>query len=141
MKHVGDLTQPSEPSAPTRTTPKAIPQTWIAALFAKLQVRYGHKWSSFHPTDEMASLAMDEWRSGLAGLTGEQIKQGLETWEGEWPPSLPEFKQACIGSQAGLTHNTAAYKFSKKALPKPKADPEIVKAELAKMREVIQENE
>lgn len=77
---------------------------------------------------------MDEWRQGLAGMTGEQIKRGLETWDGEWPPSLPEFRNACTGHRDDWQHRGQAYKRFHLELPKPKADPAIARAELAKMR-------
>lgn len=67
-------------------------------------------------------------------MTGEQIKRGLDTWNGDWPPSLPEFCRACMGHSDNWQHAGPAYKMHKRRLPKPKADPEIVKAELAKMR-------
>lgn len=76
---------------------------------------------------------MAEWAKGLEGLTGEQIRQGLEAWDAAWPPSLPEFRKACVGERGGL-HNTAAYRPFPKALPKPKAKPEIAQAALDDMR-------
>jgi hypothetical protein len=34
----------------------------------------------------------------LAGITGEQIAEGLNRWEEKWPPSLFEFRDACTGT-------------------------------------------
>lgn len=65
-------------------------------LFARLQARYGHKWTSQFSTPEMTRLAVAEWAIGLQDLTSEQIQHGLNTFEGDWPPSLPEFRRACI---------------------------------------------
>jgi hypothetical protein len=78
---------------------------------------------------------MDEWAHGLAGMTGEQIRRGLDSWQEPWPPSLPEFKRACIG--ADNPHNTAAYKRFPKALPKPKASAQVVAECMAMMREAL----
>ena len=80
---------------------------------------------------------MTEWRDGLAGLTGEQIAHGLETWTDAWPPSLPEFRDACLGTGDGWEHLGAAYKPFPKALPRPKCDPDVVNAELEKMRQAL----
>jgi hypothetical protein len=97
-----------------------------------MQARYGHKWSSSYP-DAIASVAMAEWASGLAGLTGEQIRQGLEVWDSAWPPSLPEFRNACKPPPDNLPFGAAHRRFPK-ALPKPKAKPEIAQAALDDMR-------
>ena len=56
-------------------------------------MRYGHKFTTC--IDGLESLAIDEWGKGLSGVTGDQIKRGLEAWVGEWPPSLPEFRDVC----------------------------------------------
>jgi hypothetical protein len=64
-------------------------------LFKKFQARYAHKWST--AIEGIEELAVTEWSQGLAGLSGEQIKTGLDNLQGEWPPSLPEFRAACLG--------------------------------------------
>lgn len=45
--------------------------------------------------------AVQEWSNELAGLTGDDIQRGLEAWRERWPPSLPEFRAACLGQPAG----------------------------------------
>lgn len=75
---------------------------------------------------------MAEWAQGLGGLSGEQIRRGLDSWQEPWPPSLPEFRRACVG--ADNPHNTAAYRHFSRALPRPKAKPDTVARELEKMR-------
>lgn len=65
----------------------------MAAIFKRFQARYGNKWTS--SLDGIEETAVAEWADGLAGLTGEQIAQGLRTWRDDWPPSLPEFRVAC----------------------------------------------
>jgi len=77
---------------------------------------FGHKWSSSYGERDDGT-----WLSGLADLTPEQIGHGLTVIKDgaqEWPPTLPQFRNACRNEQAGLSHNTAAYKFHKaRALP------------------------
>lgn len=56
-----------------------------------------HKWTS--AIEGIEEVAVKEWSEGLAGMDGEQIKRGLEEWDSDWPPSLDEFKNACVGKK------------------------------------------
>jgi hypothetical protein len=47
------------------------------------------------------AAAVAEWSYGLSGVTFEQIEYGLDTWSEDWPPSLPEFRSACLGKKGG----------------------------------------
>lgn len=62
-------------------------------IFKRLQARYGTKWVS--SIDGVEEEAIVEWGRGLGGLTGEQIKHGLEQWQEDWPPCMSEFVNAC----------------------------------------------
>ena len=75
----------------------ALPINWISALFLKFQRRYPHKWSSAIDGDEAGTA--QEWAEYLAGLTGEQIKHGLESWQEDWPPSAIEFRRVCLSEK------------------------------------------
>ena len=77
----------SEKSQSETSNKTVIPFAWISALFAKFQVRYGHKWVS--TIEGIEETAVTEWSQGLAGLTGAQIKFGLDNLTDDWPPSLP----------------------------------------------------
>lgn len=103
----------------------------MRALFAKFQVRYGARWTSPLDDDAMCALAIAEWAHGLAGLSGEDIRRGLDAWDGAWPPSLPEFRAACSKPKQHAAHQLH------RALPPPKRDPVVVADEIAKMREEI----
>ena len=46
-------------------------------------------------------IAVKEWAQGLSGYTPGIIKNGLEAWEEDWPPSLHEFQKACRGERSG----------------------------------------
>lgn len=92
-----------------------IPISWVSALFAKFQVRYGHKWVS--TIEGIEETAVTEWSQGLAGLTGEQIKFGLDSLVDEWPPSLPAFRAACTGkgvNDFGLDYVPECYRETKR---------------------------
>lgn len=56
---------------------------------------YGHRWtSSYGESDEDGT-----WAVGLSGLTGRDLARGLNDCmkrEGEWPPTLPQFRRMCM---------------------------------------------
>ena len=104
----------------------------MSALFSKFQVRYGHKWTSALPTPELIRLGTSEWAKELSGVTVEQVKNGLDNWDNEWPPSCVEFRKVCTGANSEL-HNTGAYKLFER-LPKPKTDPQVASKHLAAMK-------
>lgn len=72
-----------------------LPIHWISAIFKKFQARYLHKWTS--AIEGIEQIAVDEWSKVLAGLNGEEINHGFDTWKEEWPPSAEEFRAACVG--------------------------------------------
>jgi len=61
--------------------------------------------------------AVTEWSQGLSGLTGEQIKNGLDNFKEDWPPSLPSFRAACEGKGIngfGLDYIPECYRETKR---------------------------
>ena len=42
-------------------------------------------------------LAVSEWADSLIGFTDEDLDKGVESWSGDWPPNLIEFRKACLG--------------------------------------------
>lgn len=83
---------------------------------------------------------MADWQHGLAGVTDEQILQGLESLPKTWPPTVDEFRELCLGevSGDGWRHNTAAYRMlpSRRLLEK-KADKAKAKSELGRAKAVL----
>lgn len=95
-----------------------LPDSWVEALFAKFAARYLNKWTSSFPTPESLRVAVSEWAERLGGLSGEEIKYGLDNWKGRWPPSVEEFREACR-PDVGLTENADMYRIQQKSLPEP----------------------
>jgi hypothetical protein len=66
---------------------------------------YGPRWVSAMGVSPLAAdgsvtVAGETWSEGLADLTGDQFAKGLRSClsSGDgWPPTLPEFRLACIG--------------------------------------------
>ena len=135
MQHIAEVAQTALTARPSvgLTRSSALPSKWIAALFGKFAVRYGHKWTSAYP-ESLLAAAVQEWAEGLGGLTGQQLRRGLDMWDEDWPPSLSEFRKACLPSPE---YRTAAYRPFPPMLPKPGADPDLVRREMAEAAEFL----
>lgn len=72
---------------------------WIEALFGKFAVIWPQHWSGVVNRVGDVELLKAEWAEGLDGLGGEQIKHGISHVRAhcEWPPSIAEFRKACLG--------------------------------------------
>lgn len=96
---------------------------------------YSHKWLSAIDTDELLNLAVEEWSERLHGLTGDDIKRGLDNLTGEWPPTPHQFRELCIGDEK---HKTGAYKpFDKSRALELKPSKEIARAGMAKAKAML----
>lgn len=139
MQSAGELASKATANPPLSSsgTRASLPLPWTARLFAKLQARYGRTWQAQWPTAEMQRAAMAEWGERLAGMDGETLRRGLDSWRDDWPPNVEQFRKACLGIADDWEHRGAAYKRFQKALPKPKANPEIVAEQIAAMRRAV----
>ena len=72
-----------------------LSEVWVLALFKKFQAIYLTKWTS--ALEGIEKTAMVEWSQALRGLTGDQIKNGLDSLSEEWPPSAIGFRALCEG--------------------------------------------
>lgn len=95
------------PSNKPGTAESGLPRRWTLEILTRMQARYGHRWTAH--VSGIESAVLDEWSRGLAGLTGEQIARGLADWQSEWPPSLPEFRDACLGKRRALNEHGLDY--------------------------------
>ena len=75
-----------------------MPIQWTAAIFKRLQARYGSKWIA--AIEGIEEECIEEWSNDLSGVTPAQIKGGLERWSEDWPPSSPEFAKCCKNVRA-----------------------------------------
>jgi hypothetical protein len=79
-------------------------------LLLKFAVIWGKTWG-----DQIAGIPYraleDTWSEGLAVITGEQLKTGLEvvTRTCKWPPSIAEFRAACLPPPDGRTAEQRAF--------------------------------
>lgn len=80
-------------------TPKLLINLW-----ERMTHIYGHRWTSAYGEaavhDGELSDTAKTWASGLRGVTGDQLADGLRACVERvdpWPPSLPEFVALCKG--------------------------------------------
>ena len=93
----------------------------INKLFLKLHTRYGNQWTSQWADNRIYELAINEWASEMRSFTVDDIKRGLDNYNGDFPPNLMQFKKACkprpIGSPAPCYQS-----YGRKELPAPRSD-------------------
>lgn len=74
---------------------KQVEHSTIRIVWQKMAKIYGHKWiSNFGDMDD------GTWLAGLADFTEDDLKRGLQgcvTRADPWPPTLPEFRNLCLG--------------------------------------------
>lgn len=83
---------------PTGKTSLRLSDALLETLWSKMTEIFGHRWTS-----SFGSEPSKVWASGLAGVTGLQLADGLRkiVQRGiDWPPSLPEFRAMCEGIPA-----------------------------------------
>ena len=109
---------------------ETLPAKWVAALFARFQVRYLHKWTS--AIEGIEELAVQEWGEILAGVTPDQITTGLANLDSEWPPTAQGFRDLCLCKSM-----KEAYKPFAPALPAPKIAEEDFQSLMSEMRNIL----
>ena len=68
-------------------------------LWLRMADIYGSRWTSAYGEDPDGS-AGETWAKGLAGVTPQQLADGLTASIASadpWPPTLPEFRARCLG--------------------------------------------
>lgn len=73
-------------------------------LHHKFSLLYLAKFTSVFVDEETREEWLEMWGAALAGMTGEQMKQGLEQCAKKhvWPPTIAEFKELCFVPQTAL---------------------------------------
>ena len=123
MDHISKLTsQASQKEQPTQDV--NLSNKIMTNLWERLTHIYGHKFASAYGESAINGNNLTEaartWSSGLRGLTGEHIANGLRECIacGEsWPPTLPEFVKMCKGETLngfGLTYTPECYRERKR---------------------------
>lgn len=102
----------------------SLPIAWIDRIFDRLMVRYGNRFLDRWKGVDMDAVRYD-WASVLAGFEQwpEAISFAIEHMDDEKPPTAAMFRSLAL----------KAPKPERLMLPEPKAGPERVAAELAKL--------
>lgn len=147
MKHVSQLITPQSLESVVRTAPQSLAsqesasskassdaheEEMLKRLWKRMTEIYGHRWlSSYGLTPN------DSWRRGLAGITGQQIANGLSRMleqGSDWPPTLPQFRALCVKDpDAPLA---PYHRPAPKLLGAPR-NPEKARAALAECRRIL----
>lgn len=118
---------------------KVLDKARLQRIFALMQATYGSLWVNNVGTNELLKISFEVWGKKLAGLTDDQIKNGLDNLPEDYPPTPVKFHNLCVGTHAGISHNTAAYKPIDKALRlEKKADKQKAREALNKIRGIIE---
>lgn len=104
--------------------------TDIKKLFAVMQARYGHRWTSTFDDPQVIRVAVNEWHRELKNFSPEDLRRGIQSAPVDWPPTLPQFKASC------RKFETAAHKPVQKALPPTTKQHNAVKA-ISDMRTML----
>ena len=111
-----------------------IPMEWVEKLFSCMEMFYGERWTDSFDKAYSEDIAKAIWKSGLCGLTYEQIKFQLQRLKVQSkdpfarPPLVTEF-----------------YRYAKTGLDQPevilinekKGDPEIAKDHLGRIKKTL----
>jgi hypothetical protein len=92
----------------------------MVTLWTRMEEIYPHRWVS--KLGEPGSSAFETWRQGLAGITPEQLRRGLQQClqrRDGWPPTLPEFRGLCRGSPQSLELPTLEEAFRMASQQRP----------------------
>lgn len=113
-----------------------LPKDWIDRLFERLEMIYKENWKrqfevNGKPKPERVDLAKTTWATGLAGLSAEEIKAALNTFNFADPTNVPtviEFYHAAKRIRMPLK------KKQDLTYPLPKRDPVVAKKFMDEIR-------
>lgn len=108
-----------------------IPAAWVDRLFDRFAAMYGKHWFDLWSDVPMADVK-NAWREDLAGVTGEQIRHGLEHCKthNKFPPTLPEFVGLCRQFRVDPAHLIS--------LPAPRTEmPDHIREKLAEFKQKV----
>ncbi|MCO1396397.1 hypothetical protein [Burkholderia cenocepacia] len=109
----------------------AVPEHWVTELFKRMGRMWGNAFLEKWPQDDLQGVKI-EWARGLRKLSTSELKSGVDALLTlKFPPSLPEFYGLC--KQMRLHEMPRAEALTDQT----KADPETVRANLERMREII----
>lgn len=72
-----------------------LPDSWINALFARLTGVYGNRFTNMWANIDV-NLVRQTWATELAGVTPEGIKHALAHLPEDFPPTVLQFRKACL---------------------------------------------
>lgn len=83
------------PSMLNTSASEPLSTAWVERLFKRLSAMYGNRFADMWGSVDAGEMK-STWADALAGLTGVEIRAGLDACKTQkWPPTLPEFLLLC----------------------------------------------
>lgn len=121
-------------NATSQPTASALPESWIAKIFAKFEARYGSLFLDRWRDCNMANV-METWAEELAGFADqpERIAYALKSLADErFPPTLPEFIAACRRAPAKSSGPALVHRLTPEQIESNRKRIAEISAQLAK---------
>jgi hypothetical protein len=77
-----------------------LPMPWVERIFERLECTYKTKWTEIYGKRNRKDLYLNQWSTGLAGLTALEIQRALTMCEcssNGYPPTVVEFYHLAKG--------------------------------------------
>jgi len=77
-----------------------LPTDWVERIFERLECTYKSKWTCLVGDERRKNIYLNQWSTGLAGLTPQEIKRALAMCECSYhdlPPTVVEFYHMAKG--------------------------------------------
>lgn len=111
----------------------AVPRKWIEKLFSQMSAYWGSRFADAWRGTELIEV-QKAWGIQLQKLSGKEWNAGVKALINQkFPPTLPEFFALC--KQSRLIE--ASCESPLQLTDQTKASPEVVEANLARMREIL----
>lgn len=73
----------------------ALPESWVARIFERMEDRYGDQWAAKYGAFPR-SRVMRSWAEDLADLSGNELARGIAACrDHKFPPNIAEFRALC----------------------------------------------
>jgi hypothetical protein len=131
MKHISEVRNTKLDPSRSETRFSEREQRLISWVWAKLTAKYGNLWTSQIADPRLNAITQAEWVEKLSRYSGESIRKVVDSWEEEFPPTLPKLLER-------LKPTAAMHKIYK-TLPRPTSSPVVARAYIEDIKKALRE--